>query len=106
MAALYRELVDREPDPTRAEGLLNDAFGTFVGDELEEAVRLLFAQKPFLLDRIRQRAATKLLFRQPSIMLVYLAVSKRPADAKEMWPLTFAELKPLYTDLGLAAPTS
>jgi hypothetical protein len=39
-------------------------------------------------------------------MLAYLAVSKRAADAQEMWPLTFTELKPLYTDLGLAAPIS
>jgi putative GTP pyrophosphokinase len=106
MAALYRELIGREPDPTRAEGLLNDAFATSAGDQPEDAVRSLFAAKPFLLDRIKERAATKLLFRQPSIMLVYLAVSKRAADAQEMWPLTFAELKPLYTDLGLAAPTS
>jgi putative GTP pyrophosphokinase len=106
MAALYRELVVREPDPTRAEGLLNDAFANFAGDKPEEAIRSLFAQKPFLLDRIKERAATKLLFRQPSIMLVYLAVSKRPADAQEAWPLTFAELKPLYTDLGLSTPIS
>lgn len=106
LAALYRELVGREPDPTRAEGLLNDAFATFAGDKPDEAIRSLFAQKPFLLDRIRERAATKLLFRQPSIMLVYVAVSMRAADAQEAWPLTFAELKPLYTDLGLAAPTS
>lgn len=106
MMALYRELVGREPDPTKAEGLLNDAFGALAGDKPDEAVRSLFTAKPFLLDRIRERAATKLVFRQPSIMLVYLAVSKRPADAQEVWPLTFAELKPLYTDLGLSAPTS
>ncbi|HZR89955.1 MAG TPA: RelA/SpoT domain-containing protein [Bradyrhizobium sp.] len=106
MAALYREVVGREPDPTRAEGLLNDAFASFAGEKPEEAIRSLFSQKPFLLDRIKERAATKLLFRQPSIMLVYLAVSRRQADAQEAWPLTFDELKPLYTDLGLAAPRS
>ncbi|MDD1518279.1 MULTISPECIES: GTP pyrophosphokinase [Bradyrhizobium] len=106
MSDMYRELLGREPDPTRAEGLLNDAFATFAGDKPGEAIRSLFEQKPFLLDRIRERSATKLLFRQPSIMLVYWAVSKRPADAQDAWPLTFAELKPVYTDLGLAAPTS
>jgi putative GTP pyrophosphokinase len=106
MAALYRELVGREPDPTRAEGLLNDAFEKFTGDKPEEAIRSFFTQKSFLLDRIKERAATKLLFRQPSIMLAYLAVSRRATDAQEAWPLTFDELKPLYTDLGLAAPRS
>jgi putative GTP pyrophosphokinase len=95
MAALYRELVGREPDATKAEGLLNDAFGNFAGDKPVEAVRALFTEKTFLLDRIRERAATKLLFRQPSITLVYLAVSKRSTDAQEAWPLTPAELKPV-----------
>jgi putative GTP pyrophosphokinase len=69
-------------------------------------VRALFAEKPFLVDRIRERAPTKLLFRQPSIMLAYLAVAKRPSDALGVWPLTRAELKPIYTDLGYAAPDS
>ncbi|MBR0823100.1 GTP pyrophosphokinase family protein [Bradyrhizobium liaoningense] len=106
MDALYRELVGRSPDITRAEGLLNDAFADFGGEQPALMVRELFAEKPFLLDRIRERTPTKLLFRQPSIMLVYLAAAKRPADAQEAWPLTKAELKPIYTDLGLAAPES
>jgi putative GTP pyrophosphokinase len=106
MAALYRELVDREPDATKAEGLLNDAFGKFAGNKPVEAVRALFTEKAFLLDRIRERASLKLLFRQPSIMLVYLAVYRRSADAQEAWPLTRAELKPICTDLGVAAPAS
>ncbi|MET4179481.1 putative GTP pyrophosphokinase [Bradyrhizobium sp. JR7.2] len=106
MAALYRELVGREPDPTAAEGLLNDAFEVFAAGKPEGDVRTLFAEKSFLLDRIKERAPTKLLFRQPSILLAYVAVWKRPADAQDAWPLTFAELKPIYTDLGHAAPAS
>lgn len=106
MDALYRELVGRSPDITRAEGLLNDAFAGFGGDHPAATTRDLFTAKPFLLDRIRERAPTKLLFRQPSIMLAYLAVAKRPSDAQDAWPLTRAELKPIYTDLGLAAPDS
>jgi len=106
MDALYRELVGRAPDVTKAEGLLNDAFAGFGGDQPAAMARALFTEKPFLLDQIRERASTKLLFRQPSIMLVYLAVAKRHSDAQEAWPLTRAELKPIYTDLGLAAPDS
>jgi len=63
-------------------------------------------QKPFLIDRIKERADAKLLFRQPSILLAILAAAKRPGDANDAWPLTRTELKPIYADLGLAAPKS
>ena len=106
MDELYREFVGRAPDATKAESLLNDAFASFAGDNQIDAVRELFTQKPFLIARVKERADAKLLFRQPSILLVYLAVSKRPGDAQGAWPLTPAELKPIYTDLGLAAPES
>jgi ppGpp synthetase/RelA/SpoT-type nucleotidyltranferase len=106
MDALYLELIGRSPDATRAEGLLNDAFSSYAGENAADAVRSFFAQKSFLVDSIKQRAVSKLLFRQPSIMLAYLAVSKRPADAQDDWPLTRDELKPIYADLGLASPES
>jgi len=106
LEGLYRELVGRSPDITKAEGLLNDAFAVFGGEHPVAAARELFVEKPFLLDRIRERAPTKLVFRQPSILLAYLAAAKRPADAQEAWPLTRAELKPIYTDLRHAAPDS
>jgi ppGpp synthetase/RelA/SpoT-type nucleotidyltranferase len=106
MASLYRELTGRDPAPTAAEGLLNDAYASFGGENAEGAVRNFMGQKPFVLDRIRERANGKLLFRQPSILLAYLAISARAGDAREAWPLTPAELKPIFTDLGIAHPAS
>ena len=94
------------PALASGEGLLNDAFAPLTGDDPVTAVRELFTQKAFLLESIRERAPTKLLFRQPSILLAYVAVSKRSGDAQEAWPLTRAELKPIFTDRGLAAPDS
>ncbi len=47
------------------------------------------------------RATTDgLLFRQPSILLVYVMVASQPASAKRLWPFTPEELRPIYTDLG------
>jgi hypothetical protein len=69
MEALYRELVGTAPDPTNAEELLNDAYGPLVGEKASDS-------------------AIKLLFRQSSILLAYLAGSKRPDDAGVAWPLT------------------
>jgi putative GTP pyrophosphokinase len=106
MAALYRDLVGGDPDPTKAEGLLNDAYSSFAGDKPVDAVREFIAQKPFVIERLKERAPGKLLFRQPSILLAYFAVAKRSGDAREAWPLTPSEMKPIFTDLGIAAPTS
>lgn len=106
MAALYREFAGLEPDPTKAEGLLNDAYAVFGGDNPVEAVRQFATDKPFIAERIKERAPTKLLFRQPSVLLAYLGVARRQAEAQEAWPLTPAELKPILADLGIAAPES
>jgi putative GTP pyrophosphokinase len=104
MAGIYRELIGSEPDPTTAEELLNDAYVPLVGISPVEAIRQFIRDKAFVADRIRDRARSKLLFRQPSILLTYLAVEKRPSDAHHAWPLTPSELKPIYTDLGFASP--
>jgi ppGpp synthetase/RelA/SpoT-type nucleotidyltranferase len=106
MSVLYRELIGFDPDPTRAEGLLNDAYAPFAGGDAVAAVREFIKQKPFVTERVKEKAPSKLLFRQPSILLAYLAVSKRSGDAKTAWPLTPAEVKPIFTDLGLADPAS
>jgi putative GTP pyrophosphokinase len=106
MTALYRELVGVDPDPTKAEGLLNDAYAPFATDKPLETMLQLVSERPFIIERIKERAPGKLLFRQPSILLAYLGVSRRPGDAKAVWPLTPAEIKPIFTDLGIADPTS
>jgi putative GTP pyrophosphokinase len=43
MAALYRELVGVDPDPTKAEGLLNDAYAPFATDKPLETTRQMVA---------------------------------------------------------------
>jgi putative GTP pyrophosphokinase len=106
MTVLYRGLIGADPDPTKAEGLLNDAYAQFAGDTPLDAVHQLVSEKPFIIERIKERAPVKLLFRQPSILLAYLAVSTRPSAAKAAWPLTPAEIKPIFTDLGVADPAS
>jgi ppGpp synthetase/RelA/SpoT-type nucleotidyltranferase len=106
IAVLYREFVGLDPDPTKAEGLLNDAYAEFAPGNPIDAVRQLVNGKPFIIERIRERAPARLLFRQPSILLAYLAVSRRQGEARAAWPLTPGELKPIFTDLGLADPAS
>lgn len=99
LAELYRQHVDFEPEVTRTEALLQDAFGTWI-EGASETVADLLKQKPYLSERIRARASGRLLFRQPSILLVYAVVANTPRKALSTWPLTPEELQPIFTDLG------
>jgi len=67
MIALYRDLVGIEPEPTNAEGLLNDAYEPFADDQPVDTVRRFIGEKQFVISRVKERASSKLLFRQPSV---------------------------------------
>jgi putative GTP pyrophosphokinase len=102
LAKVYREHLSVDPEPTRADGLLLEAYGPTSGVSVEERVHKLLTDKPYLIDAIRRNAFASLLFRQPSILLVYLLVREKPIEAQEIWPLTRRELRPIFVDLGIA----
>lgn len=104
LADTYRATVGKSADPTRAEGLLNDAFATFTGEKPLDRLTAFLTEKPYIPNKIAARSAYKHLFRQPSILLAYLAVSTDPIAAVRAWPLTLDEIKPIFSDLGVALP--
>jgi hypothetical protein len=104
LSVLYRDAVGADPDATKAEGLLNEAFAPLAGNNPVDAVRQFLEDAPFVAERVRERARSRLLFRQPSILLAYLAVATKPNEALTAWPMTEAEVKPIFTDLGQALP--
>jgi putative GTP pyrophosphokinase len=106
LAVVYKETIGADPAPTKAEGLLNDAYARLAGENPVEAIQQFIAEKAFVAERIKERARSKLVFRQPSILLAYMTISSKPELAASVWPFTPAELKPIYTDLGQAAPAS
>jgi putative GTP pyrophosphokinase len=104
LAHLYRDRVGVPAEPTRAEGLLLDAYGS---DDLTllEKLREFLDLKRYVPERIADRSKTKILFRQPSILLVYNAAFASPRQAAAKWPLTPNELASVYADLGIAMPS-
>jgi hypothetical protein len=77
---VYRGSVGREPDPTRVEGLLNEAYARLAGSVVLD-VREFLVEKTFVIGKIKDRAQAKLLFRQPSILLVQMSESEGPISA-------------------------
>lgn len=103
---LYRSFTGLEPEPSPLDTLLIDHFGQWAKTGFEAGLKSFLDEKAFLADRIKERAPTDLLFRQPAILIVYWAIKVAPHGAPENGPLTDEELAPIYSDLGIARPAA
>jgi putative GTP pyrophosphokinase len=67
-----------------------------------QEIKDFIATKIFLKDRIASQHDTKVLYRQPIILLVYFLIEKKRTQLKKHFPLTTDELRPFFNDLGLS----
>jgi ppGpp synthetase/RelA/SpoT-type nucleotidyltranferase len=104
LCGVYRDFTGVAPDPTRADGLLMEAYAPQPSAAIADRLKRFLNDKAFVADRLRERGRRKILFRQPSILLAYLAVSSTPKQALDLWPLTRSEIEPIYSDLGESLP--
>lgn len=96
----YRDKVGLEPEISRVNTLILDAFADKLGQDLGQSLNGFLAAKPYIPGTIGQHAQNRLLFRQPAILLLYYLASDTPRDTKRRWPLTPDELRPIYDDIG------
>ncbi|MBS0222564.1 MAG: RelA/SpoT domain-containing protein [Proteobacteria bacterium] len=101
---LYRAKVGSPPDATKANGFLIEAYAPILTGSGISALVAFLTEKNFVPEKVKERARSRILFRQPAILLAYMAVSKKPHDASTKWPFTPSEAKPIYTDLGETMP--
>lgn len=102
LSLIYIDKIQIVPEPTKAEGLILEAYQDQISVDCFPAIKKLFEDKPFLVDRVKEQSIAKLLFRQPVILLVYYFVDVTPHKMKLNWPLTPEELRPIFVDLGKA----
>lgn len=102
LGKLYSEHVKLSPEAQKSNLLIVDAFADKLGDDFEDRLNKFLQSKPYVLERVNERAGGQHLYRQPSILLAYLMASSSPAVTKQRWPLTLDELRPVYQDLGLS----
>lgn len=98
----YQRITKRPPVIGKLTSLILDAYREKLGDDLSVRLAKLLQEKPYLGERISERAQTKAIYRQPVILLMQLFVAKEPKVTAELWPLTPDELRPIYEDVGRA----
>lgn len=102
LADIYNKHIGLNPDFSTCNTIILDALNPCLTTELAREVSDLLGTETYLQDIIRERSSNKLLFRQPVILLVYSLIKNCPAQLKELWPLSEAELRPLFTDMGVS----
>ncbi|WP_336945313.1 RelA/SpoT domain-containing protein [Asaia sp. HN010] len=101
LSSVYRDIVGFDPKPTIIEGWLLEAYEPLMSSDTVNEVKRFLALYPFIPDRIRAHVRQhNPIFNQPSILLVYLLVSRSLRKAISAWPLTAKEMEPLLNDLG------
>lgn len=100
---IYKKFTGIDPKPTKLEGLLIEAMSNDIaqlGENLAQELTEFLDAHSYLNETIKHNSTAKLLFAQPSILLTYFLVNRKPSEVKKKWPLTDDELRPIYTDLG------
>lgn len=102
LSRVYSEYVKLVPESQKSNLLIVDAFFDKLNEDIEGSLRDFLQRKPYVIERIAQRASDQHLYRQSAILLIYFMATLSPTVTKERWPLTLDELRPVYGDLGLS----
>jgi len=102
LSQIYLGKVGLTPEAEKSNLLILDSFKEKLTPDLANRINAFIEQKGYVTTKIAKRAETQHLFRQPTILLIYLCVSLAPAETKEIWPLTAEELRPVFLDLGIS----
>jgi putative GTP pyrophosphokinase len=97
----YERLVDQPAGNERSNSLALDTFAERLPQDFSSAVGTFLAGHPYLADRIKERRASRLFFRQPAALLAYYLAGTMPSQVKEHWPLDRDDLAVIFSDLGM-----
>lgn len=100
----YLEVVGIPAVTTQLDGEIIEAYMPLISGSPVDNVLTWLKAKPFIGNRIAGRVADQTLYTLPSILLLYFVVGNFPHALAFSDLLTFDELSPIYSDLGLAIP--
>jgi putative GTP pyrophosphokinase len=100
---LYRQEVGEEPlHDTKTSVFLLSQMEADLENLPLDAIRQFFAERHWLIERIREISPEHSLFHLAAILYVYYYVNGNHIQAQRKWPLTDADLAPVYTHLGIS----
>jgi ppGpp synthetase/RelA/SpoT-type nucleotidyltranferase len=79
-----------------------DAFNELLPTINISDIEQLITESPALKDIVSKKAQTSFLYKQPVVLFLYFLIQRQRTTLKRLWPLTESEIKPLFTDLGIA----
>ncbi|MGE5458107.1 MAG: (p)ppGpp synthetase, partial [Methanococcaceae archaeon] len=82
--------------------LILDAYRDLLKEIAVSDIDSFLTRNSFLHEVIKSKTTISLLYRQPIILFLYFLIKMRRNVCKNNWPLTDEELRPLFTDLGIA----
>jgi ppGpp synthetase/RelA/SpoT-type nucleotidyltranferase len=101
LVSLYRRFA-----PPDYEEKLNlfilDAYGEIIPSINVQDIEEFISRNTYIQELIKKKSDSALLYRQPVILLLYFLIMKQRIKTKRLWPLTDAELRPLFSDLGIS----
>ena len=100
LSKLYEQLVGEAAGIERSNSLALDAFAEKLPRDFPVAIGTFVAGNPYIAERIKERRASRLFFRQPAALLGYFLAETMPSRAKENWPLDRDDLGVIFSDLG------
>ena len=82
-----------------------DSMRTMLKAVTQKSLEDFVTEHDYVIERVKERANAKLLYRQPVILLLYLLVATSPAQVTQYWPFLSEELDPIFSDLGISRST-
>lgn len=98
---LYKCILQPEYEP-KMNYLILDAYRDLLKEIAVSDIDSFLTRNSFLHEVIKSKTTISLLYRQPIILFLYFLIKMRRNVCKNNWPLTDEELRPLFTDLGIA----
>lgn len=96
----YTSLTGEVPYVGKLTSLLLDAYRDKLTADLPARVDAFVQKKAYVADAIKRRMESNVLYKQPVVLLVMMLVTEGPNGAREAWPLTPDELRPIFEDTG------
>ncbi len=102
LSQLFEKYVELSPGDDKSNSLVLYALRGQITPSLHDDVDAMLQSKSFIAENIKRRYGSVHAYRQPWILFAYLEAHRHPSQTQDCWPLTPAEILPVFTDLGLS----